>query len=672
MRRAVFITLGCLVFMAAAYPLELRYMRIEMSSYSAKLLFLTLLNLNVLAIFALTYFLGRGLLELFMERRQKVVGHRFKARVVALFAAFISVPAMLLFLAAGSLGTNFIERLFTAQYRKPLENSVGIAKALYERERERALRYARGVKGGREAESEYRVSYIESLPEDAGEAIKEAFAGHESTEVVSSGGEDAVKAYVPSGRGGVWMVESFVPENITKEVESVEAAFEDYVKLESLKIPIKFNYLLILAFFALNILFVSLWVSMRIAKGITEPFQALLRATREVAHGNLDVSVRTQSTDERRLLIESFNHMVNELKEGKESLEGAYHESDRRRLCMENILQNIQSGVISLDSAGTVLTINPSAAEILGVKEENITGRPYEEILSTVESGELKGLIKSVNIRTSKAVERVVRASIGGRKVVLRVFITVLRTETGPMGFLVVFDDVTDVIKAQRALAWQEVARRMAHEIKNPLTPIRLSTERMMKKWAEEDPDFGPIFDRSAKTIIREVESLRRLVDEFSRFGKMPEIKKEPADLRALAGEVVSLYQEFKGVEISVESPEGLPPVEIDREQMKRALINIFDNAVQAMEKGGNVGVRLDVDRKSGRAFIEVADDGPGIREEDKEKLFFPYFSTKKDGTGLGLAIAQKIVSEHNGYINVRDNEPRGSVFTIEIPVKEN
>jgi len=239
------------------------------------------------------------------------------------------------------------------------------------------------------------------------------------------------------------------------------------------------------------------------------------------------------------------------------------------------------------------------------------------------------------------------------------------------MGTLVVFDDLTEIARAQKALAWQEVARRIAHEIKNPLTPIKLSTDHMMKKWMNKDQDFGKVFERSTRTIIKEVESLKRLVDEFSRFGKMPEIKKSPVRLSSIIEAVVSLYNDYKGLDIHF-SIEGVEvPVELDAEQFKRVIINIVENALQAMRNQGRIDIMVHHDVLSNRAYVNIADNGPGIREEDKEKLFLPYFSTRKDGTGLGLAIASRVVTEHRGYIRVMDNNPTGTIFSIELPIKE-
>jgi two-component system nitrogen regulation sensor histidine kinase NtrY len=298
-------------------------------------------------------------------------------------------------------------------------------------------------------------------------------------------------------------------------------------------------------------------------------------------------------------------------------------------------------------------------------------GKNYREILSTIESDSLKEMVHGIKLQSLRTVEKEIWATIKEKRVMLRVSIMGLRDRSDYLGLLVVFDDLTDVIKAQKALAWQEVARRIAHEIKNPLTPIKLSTERMLKKWEQRESDFAQVFERSTKTIIKEVEGLRGLVDEFSRFGAMPKINKMPASLALLTDEVVNLYRDYKGFVINVLIPGGIPLIDMDGEQFKRVLINLFENAIQAMPEGGKIDLSVEVDNAANRVFIDIADDGPGIPEEDKEKLFLPYFSTRRGGTGLGLAIASKIIREHMGYLRVRDNDPHGTVFTIEMPIRE-
>ncbi|MCL5421092.1 MAG: ATP-binding protein [Nitrospirae bacterium] len=664
-----------LLFVVLVFTVELHFIRLGTLSITTKVIFLILFNVNIIALLTLMFFVAKALTRLYLERKQKVLGSRFKTKIVVIFVILTSIPSALLFLGASGLVTNYIDRWFTPQFRKPIDSTLNIAQAIYDIERKKTLEAAHSIISQGSLPMEYTVTRHREIPENPSDVIKEAFDGVEGTEVISGENGDTVRAVVPdisSGRQrGVVIVESHIPKEITGNVERIKTAYEDYIKLEAWKQPLKLNYLIFLGFFTLIVIFTALWASLRIARGISEPIQKLAEATGQVASGDLDVAIGLKRDDEIGLLINSFNHMVRELKESKESIHAAYTESDRRRLCMENILENIQSGVISLDADGNIITINSSACAILNVSSEDVMGKNYKEILSAIQSDSLQQMIRGIKLKTLRTVEKEVWATIRGKRTMLRVSIMGLRDSASYLGLLVVFDDLTNVIKAQKALAWQEVARRIAHEVKNPLTPIKLSTERMLKKWQQKDEDFPQVFEGSMRTIIREVDSLRRLVDEFSRFEKMPEINKSPTALAGIIDGVVNLYRDYKGFSITVSLPENMPLIDMDGEQCKRVLINLFENAIQAMNTGGNIEVTVDLDAAANRVFIDVADNGPGIREEDKEKLFLPYFSTKKEGTGLGLAIANRIIREHGGSLRVRDNVPRGTVFTIEMPIKE-
>ncbi|HWR89075.1 MAG TPA: ATP-binding protein, partial [Dissulfurispiraceae bacterium] len=499
--------------------------------------------------------------------------------------------------------------------------------------------------------------------------LRDAFQGIEGTEVVSGETGDIIRAAVPDRRrGGVVVTELILPKEITQKIEHLERLHEEHLKLAAFKAPLKLNYILILGFLTLMMVFTALWVSLKVSKGITTPIQSLAMATEQVAGGDLDVSVSATSEDEVGILISSFNQMVRQLKENKQSLENAYTESDKRRLYLENILQSITSGVLFLDHSGRIQAVNRAACSILSMNQEDVTGKDYKTLIGHLNSEDLKQLVRNLEGSEIRDISREIKVNRGGRIIILRVRIAGIREtpESSALGMLVVFDDLTDIIKAQKAMAWQEVARRMAHEIKNPLTPIKLSTERLIRKWKQKESDFDAVFEKSTKTIITEVEGLRRLVDVFSKYGRMPEAQKVPTDMGELLDGVSQLYKGFADVTIGLHIEESLPEIPVDREQFKRVFINIVDNAVKAMNEQGSIDITA---KSSGRYLvIEVADTGPGIPDEEKEKLFIPYFSKRRDGTGLGLAIADKIVTDHGGRVLVSDNVPRGSVFTIEIP----
>ncbi|HXX53424.1 MAG TPA: HAMP domain-containing protein, partial [Thermodesulfovibrionales bacterium] len=522
---------GLFLFVILVSTLELHLMRQASSSITTRITLLILLNVNIIALLTLMFFVAKALTKLYFERKRKVLGSRFKTKIVVVFVILTSIPSVLLFLGASGLVTNYIDRWFTPQFRQPIDSTLGIARAFYEIERKKTLEAARSIVSTGTTPMEYTVTHLSEIPDNPSDAITEAFGGEEGTEIISGEDGDTVRAVVPENTGGkhsgVLIVESHIPRDITRNMEKIKSAYEDYMQLEAWKQPLKLNYQLFLGFFTLIVIFTALWVSLRIARGISEPIQMLAEATGEIASGNLEVDITLKRDDEIGLLINSFNHMVKELKDGKASLQKAYVESDRRRLFMENILENIQSGVISLDAEGTILAMNTAACAILNVTSESVMGKNYRELLSLLRSDSLQEMIRGIKLRTLGMVEKEIWATIKGKRTVLRVSLMGLRNNASEyVGLLVVFDDLTNVIKAQKALAWQEVARRIAHEVKNPLTPIKLSTERMLKKWEQKDEDFPQVFERSTRTIIKEVDSLRALVDEFSRFEKMPEIHK--------------------------------------------------------------------------------------------------------------------------------------------------
>ncbi len=614
------------------------------------------------------FFVSKSLVKLYFERRNKILGYKFKTKFVVTLVVLTLIPATFLFIISSGIITNYIERWFAPQIREPLDDSIEIAKTLYDIERKKTLDYAMALSKGKPTTGDYRVNYLRKIPNDATETVQAAFDGKSGVEVISGKEGDTVRAAVPEfsegKQKGILVVEYLIPHEITTNVMNIKSAHENYLTLESLKTPLKVNYLLILGFLTIIVVFIALWVALRIAKGITDPIQSLAQATELVAAGDLKVNVDINREDEIGLLVNSFNNMVKELKDGKESLQSAYLE-------LESILDNIDSGVIMLDTLGTIRMINGAACSILNISSVNVIKKHYRELLQSIKSTELQKLIQGIEGKEFRPVRKELKAIIGDRRVILRVFITSLRDSQKYIGILVVFDDLTEIIEAEKVLTWQEIARRVAHEIKNPLTPIKLSTERLMKKWEQGDTDFDQVFQQSAQTIIQEVDSLKRLVDEFSKIGKMPEIHKIPTNIPTILDEVVNLYKGFKGIEIHTSIPDNLPLVYLDEEQFKRVIINIFDNAMQAMSDSGTIHVTIDFDIPLNKAYLSIADDGPGIKDEDKEKLFLPYFSTRTNGTGLGLAIANRIITEHRGYIRIRDNKPHGTIVTIEIPIKE-
>jgi len=668
LRFKIFLFLSA-IFIIISFALEIHYVRHEIIPFPTQIILLLLFNLTFVALLVLIFFIAKSLVKLFFERKHQVPGYKFKTRLVTIFVIITLIPSALLFFIASGLITNYIDRWFIPQIKIPIESSVEIAKTVYENEKQNALIFAREqIYNEKNFQKNYTVKYIYHLPEEATETIKAAFEGKEGAEVVSGDNRDLIRAAVPEYKNGrvvkVVVVETYMPSKITKNAEKINDAYENYLTLESLKVPVKANYLLILGFITTIVVFFALWVALRISRNITDPIQMLVFANQQVSSGNLDVHINLEKEDEMGILINSFNEMVKNLKAGKESIQSAY-------LYLKNILDNINSGVIMLDIKGEISMINGAACMILGLRHDEVINKNYNELLSKIDSQEIKEIVKSIEGRQFRPVKKQVSTMIGDKKLSLNIFITSLKDNEKYIGMLVVFDDITEAIEAQKALTWQDAAKKIAHEIKNPLTPIKLATERMMKKWINKDKDFEKTFPQSIQTIIKQVDSLKKLVDDFSKYGKMPEIKKKEVILYNIIDEVIHLYYGYKNIKINVSIPDNIPPIELDTEQFKRVLINIFDNAIQAMSGSGVIDVVIDFNSELNNLSVEIADTGTGIQTTDMGRLFQPNFSTRKGGTGLGLAIANRIIKEHGGKITARENIPKGSVFRIEIPIKE-
>jgi len=343
---------------------------------------------------------------------------------------------------------------------------------------------------------------------------------------------------------------------------------------------------------------------------------------------------------------------------------------DRRRYT-ETVLEAVATGVVSLDPEGRVTTINGAAERLLGLTGAQIQGRPADRVFRSPEYAEIDALIQRMGRVREGMLDREVHLRRGGQAVALLASATALRgPDGGYVGMVLAFDDLTELLQAQRLAAWREVAQRIAHEIKNPLTPIQLSAQRLRRRLAaDRSPDEKRLLEEATATIIQEVDGLRQLVDEFSRFARMPALTPKPTDLARLLEGVIVLYREsHPSLGIRAAFSPDLPPVEVDPDQIKRAVLNLVDNAVEAVGGTGEVVVQTDWLPEAYRVRIVVADDGPGVAPEDRERLFVPYFSTKTTGMGLGLPIVHQIVSDHGGTIRVEDNTPNGSRFVIELP----
>ncbi len=689
---------------------------------ASNILVFALVNVNMVLLLILVLLVFRSLFKVYLERRDNLLGSKFRVKLVVAFVSLSLLPALLLFVVASNLITNSVDSWFNIRVEDSLQHSLEVAQVFEKISGEnivlQARRIASGIDpGGLDSQEgqelartliaeklhDYNLDAIQvidsngaellglrakkRLPADLpalGQAFRRGRRGETFAFVQMIFGGDLIRGVAPvalsdsKGRATFLVATQFIPEGLSAKVGEVTRGVKEYQQLKMLKNPIKGIYIMLFLMVTLVIIFAAVWVGVYLARGITVPIQQLAEGTRAVASGNLNFRVDAKADDEIGILVSSFNKMTGDLRQSKSELESANLdlqrsnvELDQRRAYMETVLENIATGVLSLDRRGTVTTINPAAIQILGLESRRQRRCHYTEVLSGDSLTPLRGLLEKTEDDAGVVVDQQLTLQRNGRVANIVVSISGLTDRLdNHLGRVVVLEEITQRIRAEQTMAWREVARRIAHEIKNPLTPIQLSAQRLRKKFADRAPDYEQVFEECTRTIIQEVNGLKGLVDEFSRYAaKMPSSDPKPNDLHLVVEMVLTLYSAVpKGVKIGQDLDPQLPPVNVDPEQMKRALINLVDNALDALGGEGEVVIKTRYLSGKGVVALEVVDTGPGIPQIDRERLFLPYFSTKRGGTGLGLAIVHRIVGEHAGQIRIEDNVPKGTRVIIELP----
>jgi len=701
MSTAAKVGLGALTAVLAVSLLVLTQLQ---TAGRSNILVLTLVNVNLILVVVLALMLSRNLVKWLLEGRRRVGSLR--TRLVAVFLGFSLVPTVLLYVVASGLLTGSVDSWFAPQVQGPMKGAAEVARSHYQALHAQveldaarivamlppdsgagraawlgaqlgawdlsglAVRDARGtlVKVG-------QVEVPPAMPKKAATRTRAVKAG------------ELVQAGVPVPDGGYLWAERLIPAAEIAALRRITEQYENFSQLAAIRGPIKKGYRLSFLVIGLVILFSATWIGFYIARGITEPVQRLVEGTREVAGGNLNVRLKRESRDEVGELVDAFNAMTAELKLGKDaltqanvSLTAGNQELDARRAYMEAILENAATGVIALDAQGRVTLFNRAAAEVLRMDPGAVKDRPYREAFRDVTLAVFSQLIDLLREggreegredgreKSNDRNEREVHVDAGGERLTLRVHVRRVVSPSGErLGAVLVFDDLTELIRVQKEAAWREVARRLAHEIKNPLTPIQLSVQRLRKRLGGDQGELPAVVEETTNTILDEVGALKRLVDEFSEFARMPEPHPVPQSIWAVIGEVAALYRNaYPKVALEVEEAD-LGALAVDREQMRRVFTNLFENAVQAMDGEGTIRV-TGARAAEGLAEIRVADTGPGVEKGAHADVFRPYFSRRAGGTGLGLAIASRILEEHGGRIRVEDNMPKGAVFVLSLP----
>ena len=704
------------------------------------LLLYALSTLNFLAFVTLLFVLLRNVLKLVRERRAARLGSKFKSRLVSYAIGLSLLPVLLLFFFAFGLLNRSIDRWFGEPARQIVDDARAIEESYFKKEAADLVGSARALARGLQSNQQViydsrqlksrldqemtdndlaliRIVYpggrttihrgekqvepdIEETLTSAEEKIRggaESFSGSDEGDNPTSIFVIAAVPLANAAGPGVLVVAREFPPELTQRAATISEQHENFHSMLGKIKRIKAIYILLLAAVTLLLIFSASWLALYVARGITIPIQALAEATDRVARGDFGRPVEVVAEDELAVLVKSFNQMAAMLAENRERLEHAADDLsrinlalDNRRRYIETVLESLSTGVISTDENAGIAMMNRSALWMLGLKDKPKEGTPIGNAVDGLQGEELAALCRRAR-RSEIAQSEIQFKRADGSSLSTATTAIALRTSAGAIeGLVIVIEDLTDLIQGERAAAWSEVARRMAHEIKNPLTPIQLSAERILRNYergtgSKSDPRFAEVVREGTTTIVREVAGLQRMVEEFSRFARLPEARLVEASLNEVVRDAVSLYAErLDGIRLHCSLSDELPVLLLDTAQIKQVLVNLIDNAVEAMDyhvndnNGSGNGAEQESERSitlessylktSDSVRLIVSDTGHGISRRDRDKLFLPKFSTRKRGTGLGLAIVSHIVADHKGRVWVEDNEPRGARFIIELP----
>jgi two-component system nitrogen regulation sensor histidine kinase NtrY len=685
---------------------------------------------NVTMLVALVFVLARNVIKSVFDGRRGLPFGRFRAKLVLALLGMTVIPAVLVLIVGSRVVLTAVDRWFNTPMEEILSGANSIAADYYqERQRlvaDQASRLAREL--GRVDLSAADVKSIQNVvaPEVTGQsigmvlvyrAVRQPAGPMEVVSLVdvaspsvpqgwARASADRLAARVASGTGeeprmleplaeggdlmhvaravtnaagqvtGVVVASEYLSGDLAERSRRMTKAYEDYTQLRVLKQPLAGVYVSFFVMVTLLILVGSTWMGLYLAKRITRPVQMLSEAAREIGAGHYDHRIEHEATDEFGSMVDAFNAMAAEVASSRRRIERAtadlerkHDEGEGRRRYIEAILERIATGVVSIDRSGRIGTINPSALRLLEL-EPSIVGSAAVDVFARPDLAAINEVLdQAARAKMDSFAQEVALVKDGRERHVAAAATRIAGVDGSFDGTVLVVDDVTPLIRAQKVAAWREVARRLAHEIKNPLTPIQLSAERLRRKLSDIAPPLQDLVQECTSTIIGEVESLKGLVDEFSQFARMPAPRAVPTDLHALLQETLALYDGLvAAVVLERHFDPGVTQVRVDPEQMKRVIINLVDNAIEAMGREGAIVIETARDIPNSLVRVVVADTGPGIPAAERDKLFLPYYSTKGRGSGLGLAIVRRIVAEHGGSVDVTDNMPTGTRFIIELP----
>lgn len=674
----------------------------DLTQVTNNLLVFFLVNLMIVVLCILAFLIGRNIVKLVFDRKRNILGSKLRMRLVLAFVGLTLVPTGIIFFLASGLLSSAMEGWFGGPIESVYSSSIEVAKeynSLLKQEVEKAVpELERKVKQQPSIKElgaffeNYRESQKLFSIQLATPELETILRAESATAVISNfrepelekniveralenqgiltAGEEKdssqfIRSYKPvnyDGKKLILVVSRRVNPELSHALNNINEAYKEFEQIQLFRGPLKSAYFLTLAMITGLILFSAIWFGFYMAKELSGPIQRLAEGTRAVAKGNYDFRIRELGDDEMAYLIRSFNSMTADIKDSKE-------EAEKRRGYIETILANLAVGVIALDTEEKITIINPTAASIYEIPDPaSAIGKPVGEVLRPVV---YDALFRRMTDET-KELELVLKRPAGDIKILCTIG-SVYDSHEKLLAKVLIFDDITELVKAQHMAAWREVARRIAHEIKNPLTPIQLSAQRLQKLFSERGT---PAVFESTNTILENVDSIKRLANEFSNFARMPSAEFLDCDFNNLVSAGIAPFAEnHTDIIFHFIADNKLPTVKADAEQIRRVVMNIVDNSVAAIlsetpsEDSGRITIRTAYHQDAEEVLLEVSDNGPGIPTQDKQRIFDPYYTTKPSGTGLGLAIVSTIVSDHQGKIELLDNYPKGARFLVTLPI---
>jgi two-component system nitrogen regulation sensor histidine kinase NtrY len=708
-RREYVIALIFIVLIAGLTWAELKYLS---GDYY---LILNLLILNVVFLLAMLFYVARNAVRLVLERRRRVLGSKLRTRLVLAFISLSLIPTVLIYLVSVKFVQTSVDYWFKGQVEESMEQALELGRAFYGSAQDRLERRgavmikdiidSKFAWGGKAMDKylnrkfdEYDLSLVGVITPEGNEQNTHATAQWSQawpeikekidwqslradprswTTIIPKPGSDLVLGVTPvdEGKTGYLVLGETVGQGLLHRLDQIVRGLDEYKKLKTRKYPWKMNLYLTLGVMALLIILGAIWFGFRLAKELSAPVQALAAGTERIGRGDLSVRLEDRSDDELGFLVQSFNRMAEDLEQSQNSVQQANErlaqqnqELERRGQYIEAVLNNITSGVISMDAEGRIGTVNTAAESILGIPGELLIGKVPYRFLSGDFAAMVKDALAQLSTKPGGVWQRQLDLPVRGKLIKVLVNVVSLKNVGGrDAGHVAVFEDITELEKIQRLAAWREVARRIAHEIKNPLTPIKLSAQRLQRKYGERIAEGT--FDECTGLIVNQVERLQNMVTEFSAYAKLPEVQPRPDKLAPLLEEVTAMFANtHREIRWDLSFSTDIGEFPFDREGIRKVLINLFTNAAEALKgmKGGEVRITATHDPGAGTVTISVADNGPGL-PKDSSRMFEPYYTEKKGGTGLGLTIVRSIVADHGGMVRAASNHPRGTVFIVEL-----